>query len=369
MSRLIDWYVVELRLLLNGKLPPDRADEIVKEAESHLRESVQNRMTPAVDEGAASKAAIEAYGRPERIAAAFFQKSPRSMLGLNPVWWASICGLIAIWCWNFELMSFRGYFDILGDTWQNGVVGIAGLAALGFLVAAVRAGLRSYRLTLTGLTVGAAALSIPLMSFWMVTAPGNWQGISRLHLSRDIANVARTVAKMDASYSFIERGINAYTAAKSSADLPPDLRDPELAASEVGALPPPPDPRSENVAPGEKFVIPGQYGVMALVDGRFYAFHTAERFEEAKKAWLEAGPKSMTALAGQRADFGALLQNARAAQKRKLFFFEPRLCKQVLVQTVALLPLLLLVDWIATLTVLPRRRWPSKRPELARATR
>ncbi|MFI5387464.1 MAG: HAAS signaling domain-containing protein [Fimbriimonadales bacterium] len=161
MPNMIDWYVVELRLLLNGKLPPGRVDEVVKEAEAHLRESVQRRLGPTVDENAATAAAIEAYGRPEKVALGFLRGSRRNMWGLNPVWWAALGAVIAIYCWTFHWQTLGGYFDNFGETWQNVVAGLVGVLGLALVVFAVRAGFRSYRLALTGLTFAAAALSIP----------------------------------------------------------------------------------------------------------------------------------------------------------------------------------------------------------------
>ncbi len=51
----IEAYVEDLQSLLRGKLPADRVDGILKEADSHLHESVQLKIGPTVDETCGAK--------------------------------------------------------------------------------------------------------------------------------------------------------------------------------------------------------------------------------------------------------------------------------------------------------------------------
>lgn len=360
MSRMIDWYLVELRLRLNKSLPPDKIDEIVKEAECHLQESVQRRVGPAITEPDAIEAAIEAYGKPEKVALGFVRGTKQTMLGINPVWWAAYGALMAIFCWNFHWLTLQGYFDHFGETWQNGVAGLVGVLALALMMIAVRAGLRSYRLALTGLTFAAAALSIPLMSYWMIPAPNFWQGISRLHLNRDLPKLEVELGQLRSYQSFAERGLREYANANSAGDLSLDMRNPSVVAKEFGIVRLDPAMVGLQVDHGGAFVVPRQYGAFAEIDGRMWMLETMARFEDAKKAWSVTGPKELQEITTERANLSALFGNATAAKNGKLFFLDPELYLQTVIGTVVLLPLFLLLDWIAARSARPKRRWLRK---------
>ncbi|MHB8636158.1 MAG: HAAS signaling domain-containing protein [Fimbriimonadaceae bacterium] len=360
MPNLIDWYLVELRLRLNKSLPLERIDEIVREAEGHLLESVQRRVGSGITESAAMEAAIEAYGKPETVALGFLRGIRQSMLGINPMCWALCGAFVAIVCWNFHWLTLSGYFDNFGDIWQNGLAVLVGLLGLGLLMTAVRAGLRSYRFALTGLTLGAAALSVPLISYWMIPAPNAWQGISRFHLSRDLPRVERAVDQIDRGEAFVRRGMREYAAAKSSSDLSPDMRTPALAAKEFGLARLDPAIVGLKVDHGGAYVVPREYGFFAEVNGGLSVLETMARFEDAKKAWSETGAKELKEITSERTSFGALLNEAIAARNGRLFFFDPDLYLQTMIGTVVLLPLFLLLDWIAVRSARPRRRWMTK---------
>jgi hypothetical protein len=361
MPSLIDWYLVELRHLLDDRIPSDHVDSIVCEAESHLRESVRTRISADTSEEEASRAAIEAYGKPERVAAAFFQGTRQKVLGINPGWWAAASSIIAIWCWNFEWMTFRGAFDIFGDSWQPCLVALVGVLALAVLTGAVQTGLRSYRLCIGSIALGVVALATPLMSFWIIPGTSEYQGISRFHLSRDASKVDQTISKLGRYGEYVNRGLAAYAAAKSLADLPAEFWDADVAAHELTTQPAPGYMGRSGYVPTGGLPTPNRWGAMAMVDGRIWALNTAGNFASARADWLKNGPKALAELPREKHDLGVLLGNARAAQNGRLFFPEPRLGRQVVVQTLELLPVLLLVDWLAVASVTRRRRWERKR--------
>src|SRR5580658_5774655 len=108
MSKLTDWYLVELQLRLEGKLPPERLDTVIREAESHLTESVRGRVALDVDEESAARSALQAYGKPARVALSYLRKVKPKLLGLDPKWAAAIGCLIAVACWNFHWLTLSG---------------------------------------------------------------------------------------------------------------------------------------------------------------------------------------------------------------------------------------------------------------------
>jgi len=357
MANVIDWYVVELKLLLNGKLPSSRVDEIVKETDGHLRESVQRKISPAVDETHAAAAAIEAYGPPEKVAMGFLKGSRQKLWGLNPGWWAAFGAITTIFCWNFHWLTLGGFFDHFGETWKNVLAGFVGVLGLVLVVIAVRAGLRSFRLALTVTTIATAVLSIPLMSYWMIPTPSGYQGISRFHLDQDLPKLEQSLGHIETYEALIQRGLREYAAAKSPEELSEDLRNPGLAAREAGVDRLYPAVLGLSLDHGGAFVVPRLYGPFVEVNGGSTVFETMARLQDAKKAWAKSGPKDLALLKDEHRNFDILVKNAYAAKAGRLFFLDPDLYMETLIGTLILLPLFLVVDWIAVRTARPKRRW------------
>jgi len=360
MPNLIDWYVVELRLLLNGSLPSGRVDEITMEAEAHLRESVHRRLNSSVNESVAIAAAVDAYGRPDKVALGYLKGTRQKMWGLNPGWWAMAGALIAIICWNFHWLTLDAYFDNFGDTWQNCLAGLVGVVGLVLMSVAIRAGLRSYRSWLTALTLAAAALSVPLVSYWMIPEPNYYQGISRFHLDRDLPPVGKTLGSIKAYQSYLARGMRQFASAKSDADLASDLQNPTLAATELKLDRLGPAVLGATMDRGGRFVVPRKYGAFFEINGGSAVLETMDRFEDAKKAWAESGPSIMSDLNKAYPRFVALFAKGQDAKAGKLFFFEPTLYMETVIGTIVLLPLFLILDWIAAFNARPKRRWPRR---------
>ncbi|HLK13195.1 MAG TPA: hypothetical protein VKT78_00185 [Fimbriimonadaceae bacterium] len=367
MSKLIDWYLVELRLRLSHSLAPDRVDEIVREAETHLLESVRNRQEAAVSEEAAAEAAILAFGDPGKVARGFLKGKAQRMLGLNPVWWALLGALVAVCGWNFHWLTLWGYFDNFGDNWQNGLALTATALGMGVILIAAKSGLRSHRWPLTLFTVAAAGASVLLVSYWMILEPRDLypglayaKGVSRLHLDRDAPKLERTAKRLVEYRSFLERGMGEYATSTSDAALSPELRDARLAATEFGVERFYPAAVGVRLDHGGAYVVPRDYGVFTEIDGRIDLLETMAFYSDAKQAWATTGPKDLDQLTRQQQSLQGLIGNVRAARAGRLFFFEPLLYEQTLYGTLILIPGFLLFDLIGARIGRPARRWPRR---------
>ncbi len=360
MAKLIDWYVVELKLLLNQKMPASRIEKIVMEAEAHLNESVSRKVAEGLTESEAAASAIDAYGRPEKVAMGFLKGWPQKLWGLNPVWWAGAGAWVTIYAWNFHWLTLSAPFDNFGNLWQNYLAGVVGLIGMAIITASIRAGLRSYRLPLAGFTVLAALLSIPLISYWMISVPGMYEGISRFHLSRDLPRVEHNLKAMNMYDAYLTHGISEYASASKSSQLSEDLQNPAAAASKFGAEKLYPAVLGITLDPGGKYVVPRRFGAFFLVNGSAIVLETMASFDDAKKEWSEFGPTDLKQVRDQRVGFIRLAAYGRDAKAGKLFFPNPDLWIGTVFWTLILMPAFLLVDWLAFRTTLPKRRWPQR---------
>ncbi len=357
----ISRYVSDLDAILHFDLTEARLEEIVMEAESHLRESAARRTAEGADPEGAQATAIASYGSPQRVALGYLRRSKLKMWGLHPGYWAALGALITIVSWNFHWLTLGGYFDTFGNespTWQ---IRLLGIAALILPILAARRRFRSNWAALTLATITAAALSVPLMAYWMIppTDPQPRmfeQGISRFHLSRDLPRVQATIMKIQVCRDLLREGIRAYANADSDTQVSSLFKDPSEIARRSG------NPRLEplilgtRTLDGGRFVVPREYGAYAMVDGRTWAFETVSSFSMAKAQWAEAGPKDLHDMDNLYVGFTSLERSAMQASKGRLFFFQPDLYAQTLFGTIILLPLFLLLDGIAAWASRPRGR-------------
>lgn len=361
MANPIESYIADLKSMLVRKMAAERVEAIVKEAETHLRESVQRKISSGVDEATATELAIAAYGVPEKVALAFLRGARQKVLGLRPAWWGCLGALLAICSWDFHWLTLQGYFDNFGRMTQSEIAGCIGLLGAVVLAAAARAGFRSNWFQLIGVTIAAAALSIPLMSIWMIpsTASPQWafqQGISRLHLNRDLPKVKGTISYLEKYQAIYKQGLRDYAAARSAQDLPQEMANATLLAARLGINSSDQWPRGLAISADGSFVVPREYGVFAEVDGRIWALETVGTFEEAKKKWAELGSNGLGEVTSHLAGFRSIERNASAAMAGRLFFFNPDMYLETVFFTLILLPLFLLIDGIATWTTRPKRR-------------
>ena len=362
MSKLIDWYLVELRLRLDGKLPSEVVETIIREAESHLGESVERQVGLNVDQESAEKSAIQAYGGPEKVAIAHLRKTSQLLWGIKPRWVAIFGSLVAIACWNFHWLTLSMFFDNFGEAWQNELAGVIGVCGLALVFVSAQRAYRSNRWFLAASTVIAAAATIPIVSYWMIGELGApfYEGVSRFHLGRDVPNLEHTISKLDANNAFVERGIAVYQHATSEANLPEDLTFARVAARELEEEEFTPAVVGRGMSRGGNFVVPRRYGVFAMVDGSVWVLGTVAHFEDARKEWLNQGPKDLAEIDVLRKGMASLLASTKEAQNGKLFFLNPALYSETFIGTLVLLPGLLLVDWLGVLIPRARRRWPGK---------
>ncbi len=182
-------------------------------------------------------------------------------------------------------------------------------------------------------------------------------GISRFHLTRDLTNVRHDLPMIQTYETLLEEGLRQYGRAKSSNDLSLGLKDSPSIAETVGLH------RGEysvlrvqvDHSVSTVFLVPRKYGAFIEVGGGADVLDAVDNFADAKKAWLEEGATDLAQLRVLHTDFQSLEENATLASHGKLFFSNPDLATETAFGTIMLLPVFLLIDWIATLTVLPRR--------------
>lgn len=363
MADYLAWYLVELRLRLDGKMPAQRVDTVISEVESHLRESArQHSDTPGVSEERAVVTAIQSFGQPEQVASAHLGGRNPRMFGLPRLWVVLGSALLATGCWNFQWMSLGGFFDNFGATWQNGIAALVGSIALCVLFMACRGGFQSYRKQLTMLSFGTAFGLIFLLSFWIVSDKGLQQGFSRFHLSRDVAMAHQTLGRLEAMGSYMQKGRVLFAEAKDGKDIPLEYRDAAAGAQFMGLM--------NNISPSywtvdrglhekPKMFIHPSGSVTAMVDGRIFGFQVVDHFQAAKQEWQLNAYRSIKSSEQQRVKMQLLLNSADQARNGRVFFFNTQVFVDPMFWTLVFLPGLLLVDTIAWAFSRRRPSWPK----------
>lgn len=364
MSDYIAWYLVELRTRLAPHLPSTKVESIVLEAGSHLKETTERlKAELQLTDETAALTAIDAFGKPEKVALTHLREIDTRIMGIKPGWLVIGSALLAIWCWDFQWLSLHGPFDNFGETWQNGVAGFVGVLALIFFVVACRAGKRTFRLPLFTMSA-ALCLGLPLLvSAWMIRTPAHWEGISRLHLSRDVAKINATLDRLKAYEPYFRRGATAYQSAKTESDLPAEFASFQRAQDLLGI---PKEDRQHmllrtddgyNVAPDALLVPSYAY---AMVDGRIGGLEPVRSFAEAKKAWAKNASHSLRAVEHDREGLQSLVAAAGEAQSGRIFFFDPALSVTSVAVTAWFLPVLFILDWAAFASTRRKRVWPVR---------
>lgn len=68
MAKYIEWYLVELESMLEGRLREDRIHDLLREAKAHLEDTAEQLRTSGMAEKESDLVAIERFGRARRIA-------------------------------------------------------------------------------------------------------------------------------------------------------------------------------------------------------------------------------------------------------------------------------------------------------------
>lgn len=363
MSDYIAWYSVELRLRLSAHMPSAKVESVIKEAESHLREAAERLKTELqLSDESATLAAIDAFGKPEKVALTHLRESGSRIFGIKPVWFVLACGLVALLCWDFHWMSLAGPFDNRGETWQNGIAGfVGGLALIGFVLGC-RAGRRSFRLPVLALGGGLAVASAFFVSYMAITSGASYSPSAlRPNLSQTFDVVPKSISRLDRYQALVERGTREFAAAKTTADLSRDMRDLAVAEAEFGIAqyasgrPITPEGR---VIPNA-LVTPADY-VYASPDGGFSALQGAESFESAKKRWASVSPNVLANVNFARGELRNLLSRATEARNGRTFFFNGFVVTQIVCWTIVFLPALLFLDWATFAMIRRKRAWPVR---------
>jgi hypothetical protein len=369
MSELIPWYLVELRSRLTPFLPATKVETIVKEAESHLQEAVR-RLTAdlQITEDQAAAAAIDAFGRPEKVAMTHLRENHWRPMGISPIWLVLGGGSLATLCWVMHWQWLRGFFDNMGATWQNGLAGFVGTLALLIFGVGCYAGRRRYRLEVLGIWAAMSVGIVLAFSFWIVGATENGQGLSHVHLSRDVANIHQDLAKLDRLETYVHEGSIAFASAKTENDVPAVFTNPQLAEQRLGLydLTEQMDGRrlvngndDPNFGPvSSRFIIPSDF-IYAMVDGRVYGLREETDFSHAVLWWRRHTGDALKSISREKGKLNSLLASAAEARNGRLFFFNPTVYSEAVISVPFFLPALFLVEALAYALVRRKRTWPG----------
>ena len=352
MLDLINWYLVDLKMRLVGQLTSDQVETILTEARSHLTESMNELQTSkGLSSHESAVRAIEMFGSPTKVADSYVAEMPHQLFVLNQKLVIVGACLIAAFCWVHIFTSFRGYFDTFGDSASYLVAGPVGFFAIGVIVIAVIRARHAHIQTILISGLVAAALAIPLTSFWIVGSNGS-QGFNRFHLSRDIDNAKLNLDRFTKIQAFYKEGIQVFASAKTVKDIPPKFQGGWI--QEVTQLDKDTFYRFDY---GHSKSVPIQIGllvvpstVMTLVDGRFCPYAEPIRFDVAKAQWQSDGPTGLASITQARQSNLVLLNAAKEAQSGRLFFFNPDVYQLpvslILVLTAILLGIANLTNWL-----------------------
>jgi hypothetical protein len=273
------------------------------------------------------------------------------------MWPVLISAFVALACWVFHWNSLDQYFDNFGDTWQNGLALVIGLIALTFLYLACRAGYRSYRLQLMGLTVATSVGLVFLLCFWIVGSKDGHQGLNRFRLTRDVATVERSLQKLDKVEAYLREGLSHY--GPTGMQLPEYFFNTSTAERRMGLESGSIFPSYSAPARDRTFVIPTKY-FSVYVDGRIFGFGSTTDLLEARKAWKNLGKENLLAVSRQREGLRGLLISAQEAYSGRIFFFNARVINDRPIWALVFLPVLLLIDGLAQLAGRRRSVWPER---------
>lgn len=352
MSELIAWYLVELRCRLAPDLPVAQVETIVKEAESHLKESAATFVADMqLGEEQAAAAAIEAFGKPGSVAEKHLQQFGWRPFGIKPGWLVWGSGVISLLTWVMEFQWNRGYFDNFGETWQNGVAGFIALIALAIFGIGCYAGRMRYRWTILAIGLAVEFAVFFGFSFLIVGSTKGHQGLSRLHLGRDVSNVNRNLIRLNRLEVYVRDGARVFAAAKSASDIPQRFRDPSFANKELDLYDLPEQLMGRltasslsNLDPNGKLYLTPNKFVFAMVDGRVYGLSAVDEFSHAVLAWRRGEAKALTSIAQEEVNMNRLLASATEARSGRLFFFNRDVYLNAMLIMPLFLPVLLFIE-------------------------
>ncbi len=368
MSNLIPWYVVELRSRLLLHLPTTQVETITTEAESHLKELARDlAATMQMDEERAAAAAIDAFGRPDKVAMSHLAEFAWHPLGVRPIWMVAGSAGVSTMIWVMQWQWLRGFFDTFGESWLNGLAGMIGVFALFVFGIGCYAGRRRYVREILAIASGLCVGIVLVFSFLIVGDDGYQQGFNRLHLARDVETAQKNIGALDRIEAYVLDGHSVFAKAKRPADIPARFTDPDAAEAATGLENFDRMLREPMIRTSYGFVrtpshpvyaVPSNFA-MALVDGRVSAPSSVEDFDHAQLWWRRHTSDELSAIAQQREAMRGLLASAGQARSGRLFFFNPHVYWPAVLLVLPWVPLLLLIDAMAYGLVRRRRTYPG----------
>ncbi|MFN3684093.1 MAG: HAAS signaling domain-containing protein [Fimbriimonadaceae bacterium] len=154
MARYIEWYLAELERRLGRLVSRERMHEILCDAESHLREKAEALEREGMDPRAAQLAAVEAFGRPDRVAAAELRAQRARIFGLPTPWALGTASLLPFLALGYVAIANQG--GRLPDETPF----LFALLCLPFLVASALAGRAVGRPLAAAMVVGYAVFAV-----------------------------------------------------------------------------------------------------------------------------------------------------------------------------------------------------------------
>lgn len=338
MLDYLAWYQVELYSRLKGKIDSERLPIILGETASHIQEAASTiSQTDHLSEEESIKSAIKSFGSPEEIADGF----------LHPlrarVWLPVVCVSAATLsvCTALLMIWLDQYFDNFGDTLQNQIAGLTGLAAAIMLYFACRAYGRSCRLILTGVSAATAVCLVFVLSFWIIGDSGSGDGISRFNQAADLAGACTALVELNRQKQLQETLAPIFQKAKTAADLTPPMQNIWLARTTYGLRSLPDVSFSHGRAEDAHFVVPMSPGTMKRGDA--YTFGTVATFDEAKAEWANFASYDlkMNALV---TSLSAMIEEGRHP---KLVYWNPNVFGNGVAAVLMCWPLLVVIDGLA----------------------
>lgn len=192
MDRYIEWYLAELERRLAGSVSRERLHEILCDVENHLRERTEELERGGMGPREAQLAALEAFGRPERIVWAELAAQRARTLGTPTPVAQGLAALLAFLALGF--LAIGSYGARLGDErWF-----LLAAACVPYLLVSGRAG-RGYSLPLAwaaaaGFAVFLVASSLALVRHGDLSTRAMAKERVRLH--REAARKADRLAEV-----------------------------------------------------------------------------------------------------------------------------------------------------------------------------
>ena len=162
MARYIDWYLAELERRLARSVSRERLHQILCDVENHLSERTEELERGGMGRREAQLAALEAFGRPERIVAAELAGQRARTLGMPTPMAHGLAALLAFLALGFLAISSYGgplgdepwfllaaacvpYLLVSGRAGRGFSLPLAGAAAAGFVIFLVASSLALVR--------------------------------------------------------------------------------------------------------------------------------------------------------------------------------------------------------------------------------